>query len=106
MRILLTYCVVLSVLFMTTDSAADIAIEGHPHENTVHADELFDGQKGTESNNLESDHCESCCHGHFAGMILRLSPLSVVMNAHVFVPGHPEHVRTLNQAPPTPPPNA
>ena len=104
MRTLLTYLFVLCVLFMTTDSAADIAIEGHPHENTVHANEVLDSQTGTE--HLDPDHCESCCHGHFAGLIYRLVPNSIAISGSEYFPDPQDHAQNLNLAPPTPPPNA
>lgn len=103
--------VLISVLFLSLDSAADRVSDGHPHGG-------MDDVNGTlllclsptvddeEHRDIDENHCEHCCHGH-ASSIATDARKNAVLN-----PTSPAS-RRLTQlnardgtAPPTPPPNA
>lgn len=110
MRKFLCHCVMLSVLFMSVEGAADVASEGHPHSDDL-AHQLDadmpvspDTNSDTDSDR-DADHCEHCCHGHVVSITVQLlAPTLLGVTDHQRR-GAP-HVVNHAQAPPTPPPNA
>jgi hypothetical protein len=98
--------VMISVLFMSVDGAADSVIKGHAHgDGATHvADNIESNPPGdTEP---DSDHCERCCHGHSASISVTVAEVTapfVTADQHT---GRSGYVRNFAQAPPTPPPNA
>ncbi len=107
MRQFLYYFVMLSVLFMSLDAAADTVIEGHPHSDdpTHQIDKLKTSSVDAPANtDLNTDHCEHCCHGHCANIIDQFAPTIPPTNARDPINGRVRGIRNLAQAPPTPPP--
>jgi len=101
--------VILSVLFMSADGAADIAIKGHPHGDG--AAYQLDDSDSTASDSLSQtdshgDHCEHCCHGHSASMAAQLASITTPLIGCDHLARRAPHVSNFAQAPPTPPPNA
>ncbi|ANO49999.1 hypothetical protein BA177_01080 [Woeseia oceani] len=103
--------VLISVLFLSLDSAADRVSDGHPHGgmddvNGTLALCLAPTLDDEEHNDIDENHCEHCCHGHAS---------SIAMDAGKNAAPNPaaSASRRLSQlnardgtAPPTPPPNA
>ncbi len=104
--------IIVSVLFMGMEGAADMLFDGLPHadEAASHEDEfghsLAAHDDETFSGDLSDEHCKHCCHGHSAGVTGEFASISTP-----FVPsdvdiGCSTPVHNYAQAPPTPPPNA
>jgi len=107
MRRFLYHFVMLSVLFMSLDGAADITITGHPHgDDPAHQiDTLKSSSAETPADSdLNLDHCDHCCHGHGANIITQVTSITSVSNAGDQLDGCSRLVDNLAQAPPTPPP--
>lgn len=111
MRSFICNFVIFSVLFVGLESAADVVVDGYPHEEiTTHQDEfghqLDAHEDGTPDSELDGEHCNHCCHGHSPGFAAQLT----VMTPHYATDEHhtrrSDHVHNLAQAPPTPPPTA
>lgn len=102
---------IFSVLFVSLESAADVAMLGNLHDDdTTHLEEfghqLDAHEDGTPDRELDGDHCDHCCHGHspiIAKLSTPMTPLTAASESRV---GRSVHIRNLAQAPPTPPPNA
>ncbi len=110
MRKLLCHFVMLAVLFMSVEGAADVASEGHPHsDNLAHQlDADLPESPDTNSNtdpDRSDDHCEHCCHGHVVSITVQLHTPTLT-GATDHQRGGAPHVVNHAQAPPTPPPNA
>lgn len=111
MRMFIGYLVIFSVLFVGMESAADVVVDGYPHEDiTTHQAEfghqLDAHEDGTPDRELDGEHCNHCCHGHSTGIatsIFAMTPIASTDQPHA---GRSDHMRNLAQAPPTPPPNA
>lgn len=99
--------IILSMLFLSLDGAIDIASQGHPHEDAAElagVDGLAAKVPGGDTD-TERNHCEHCCHGHVASIVMQLPSMSF----HTTVAGFPPPVVfnfRHSKAPPTPPPNA
>lgn len=111
MRAALCHFVILSMLFMGMDGAADMASEGHPHSDQVahQFDTSNPGSPDTESDTdsgQDVDHCEQCCHGHTASVIAQFPLLAPTTGTGDHLCLLTRHVVNDAQAPPTPPPNA
>lgn len=96
--------VILSVLFLSVDGAADTVTKGHAHGDGA-AYQLSEDppDSGTEE---FSDHCERCCHGHSTNMTLQAGSEATSLIERDHIARYVAHVRNFLQAPPTPPPNA
>ena len=101
LRPFVSYLFIFSLLFMSIESAVDIAGGEHPHgddyAHVMDSDDLHESDADTDS-----DHC---CHGH-TGSIANTTPvLNCEVTEQQFVHYQP-HFLNFSQAPPTPPPNA
>jgi len=101
--------VMISVLFMSVDGAADVATSGHPHGgdpgHLIDEHSVVSPNANSESE-IDIDHCEHCCHGHtssITGRVTIVVPMLIASDQRV---GRTPHVYNIAQAPPTPPPNA
>ena len=101
--------VMISVLFMSVDGAADVATTGHPHggdpEHFID-EHTITSLDATSESELDIDHCDHCCHGHtpsITGQVTTALPTLILSDQRI---GIAPHVRNFAQAPPTPPPNA
>jgi len=78
---------------------------GHAHIDhaSIHLE-----QEVASSTTLDvaSDHCEHCCHGHFASITSPAISNSTPLLAANHLPGRVPFSKNFGQAPPTPPPNA
>ncbi len=100
--------VMISVLFMSVDGAADIETSGHPHGDG--AASLVDSQSAptadvASNSDFDIDHCEHCCHGHtfsIVGQVTVVLPPMIETDLQVAIA---PQVRHSAHAPPTPPPN-
>ena len=101
--------VMISVLFMSVEGAADIVIKGHSHaDGPVHQLDGSESTKPDPNSDTEgnSDHCERCCHGHTASITAQVAAIKTPFATGDHQLGRSPHVRNFAQAPPTPPPNA
>jgi hypothetical protein len=101
--------VMISVLFMSVDGAADLASSGHPHggDSGHFIDEGTAVSKDTTAkSDPDIDHCEHCCHGHTSSITVSVTILMPTVVANDQRSCRAPHVGGLAQAPPTPPPNA
>lgn len=104
--------VMISVLFTSVESAAELLVDGLPHAVDVVSHESEFGhsleahQDGTSSDELDDEHCKHCCHGHSPGVISQFTSLTTSFVAREHTVGRSAYVRNFAQAPPTPPPNA
>lgn len=103
--------VMVSVLSVSLEGAADIVVDGYPHgDETSHQEEFghslvaHDGEQSDTE--LDGEHCDHCCHGHSAGVTNSIASLATPFVAADQKAGRSAHVRKFAQAPPTPPPNA
>ena len=101
--------VIISVLFLSVDGAADSVIKGHAHA-AGSAHQFDNGAGATPDNTSDTeangDHCERCCHGHTAGITAQVAAIMTAFATGDNEPGRSPHVRNFAQAPPSPPPNA
>lgn len=107
MRFFVCTAMIVSMLFLSLDGAMDIVSQGHPHGDAaelVDADSITTKLPGSDTGS--ENHCEHCCHGHFAGIVVQLAsmalhpaPGTLRSPPILFDLGHA-------RAPPTPPPNA
>ncbi len=99
--------IMISMLFMSVDGAADLVNQGHPHgDSAVHQVSNLDATEKAQTADSEGDHCERCCHGHTASMTTQIVSMNTApMNSDSRIARSP-HVRNFAQAPPTPPPTA
>ncbi len=111
MRTVFLHVLMFSLLLTGVEGATDIAMDGAPHGTELsHEDDfghsLEAHKDATTDGELNDDHCQHCCHGHSAGITGQFattpSPL-ITAGRHTISSAH---VRSLGQAPPTPPPNA
>jgi len=101
--------IVISVLFMSVDGAADIASTGHPHGgDPAHLidDHSVVSQDTTSESEFDIDHCEHCCHGHTSSIVAYVTVVTPTLIGNDQQPCCAPHVGNFAQAPPTPPPNA
>lgn len=111
MRSVICHFVILSVLFVGLESAADVVMDGYPHGDDASHQEEFGHQldaheDGSPSSELDGEHCQHCCHGHSAsitGDITIAVPTLVADDPRI---RRAPYVGNFAQAPPTPPPNA
>ena len=98
--------VMVSVLMMSVDGAADSVTKGHAHGGD--AAHVLDGgdAKTTSSSEADGDHCERCCHGHTASVTASVTAATTPYSKSQHALGRSANLRSFAQAPPTPPPNA
>jgi len=99
--------VMISVLFMSVDGAADVASTDHPYGGApaYFVDKHTGSSPATGlGSTLDVDHCEHCCHGHTSSITGHVSVVVPVLIAGDYQVRRAPHVRNLAQAPPTPPP--
>ena len=106
MRFFVCITIILSILFLSLDGAIDIASQGHPHEDAA---ELVDAGSVAAKipggdTDTEPDHCEHCCHGHVANIVVQLPSMPFYATATGFSAPIAFSLRH-SKAPPTPPPN-
>lgn len=100
--------VMVSVLFMSVEGAADSVIEGHAHgDGASHSSDTLEPADLDPASDPEPDaeHCEQCCHGHTVSVMATGAPsaTSFIVSDHAAGARAPAH--SFVQAPPTPPPN-
>ncbi len=108
MRILLSNFIVLSLLFLSMDGAADRVSVSHPHDDgqarQVDVTKSMSADTGTDVD--PDEHDTHYCHGHVAGISVSFAvaaaPAGVADPRYGVMP----YLLTYAQAPPTPPPNA
>ena len=101
--------VMISVLFMSVDGAADSVTRGHAHGDAAkHSAALLEPAEAdhTSDTDPDTDHCERCCHGHSAGISATVASATTPFMRSDHGAGRSAFVRNFAQAPPTPPPNA
>ncbi len=100
--------VMISVLVMSVDGAADSVTKGHAHGGD--AAHLLDGSDDHQTSSSEAeadvDHCERCCHGHTASVTATVAAAITPYSKSEHARSRFVYVRNFAQAPPTPPPNA
>lgn len=108
MRSFWSIAVMISVLFMSVDGAADTAINGHAHgDGAYHQDNDHPAHPDqTSDTEGAGDHCERCCHGHTAGITSQVAAIKTPFVAGSHEPSRSPRVRNVAKAPPTPPPTA
>lgn len=89
---------------MSVEGAADMGKSGHAH--TDHASEHVSAVTVEAASDVDANHCDHCCHGHFSGIT------SPIVSSHAFAYTS-EHqsarksiINNFGHAPPTPPPTA
>ena len=95
---MLRCALVLAILFVALDGAADSLNSGH-----LHAADIVEH---LDAAHVDDDHCERCCHGHVSWMI---TFASLHLQSQPSDDTHTRWVASLTntaQAPPTPPPNS
>lgn len=103
MKSILCHLLLISLLFVSIEGAADLGEVGHAHTGHAHegTDTVVD-----PAQDIEAGHCEHCCHGHTVAVVgsekAGLIP-SPVTNLRA---RHSNHFANFPQTPPTPPPNA
>ena len=98
--------VMISVLFMSVDGAADSVTEGHAHgDGAIHVTDNLASDPPSDTD-PDSDHCEQCCHGHSASMSATLASVTTPFVTADQRTSRSAYVRNFAQAPPTPPSNA
>ena len=98
--------VMVSMLVMSVDGAADSVTTGHAHGGDA-AHSLHDSDTNTTSSSeADGDHCERCCHGHTASVTASVAAAITSYSKSEHARSRFVHVRNFAQAPPTPPPNA
>jgi hypothetical protein len=108
MRFIVSALIVISMISINLESAADSIIGSHSHgSDSAHFPSLGETPE-SQQQDLESgtDHCKKCCQGHSTG----ISTTVVSLKMHV-LEANPNHcqsifVKNYAHAPPTPPPNA
>jgi hypothetical protein len=105
MHTFLCHLLLISMLFVSIEGAADMGKSGHVHDE--HANFHADPEgSGSDVADIDADHCDHCCHGHLAG----ISPAANSNQCQILTDNdHPRRssfVKNYAQAPPTPPPNA
>ena len=104
--------VMISVLFTSVESAADLLVDGLPHADDMVSHESEFGhsleahEDETSGGELDDEHCKHCCHGHSAGATGQFSSVTTSFVRSELTVGRPAFVLNFAQAPPTPPPNA
>ena len=111
MRFLICHIVILSVLFVSLEGAADMVMDGVPHgDDTAHQSEfghpLEEHDGSVPDSELDGDHCNHCCHGHSSTITSQVASVIAPVIASDSRAEHNNQVRNFAQAPPTPPPNA
>jgi len=112
MRTLLCHGLLLSLIFASVEGAADLMVDGFPHDTEVvsHQDEFGHSQEahedGTSGSDVNDDHCKHCCHAHSAGITSQFDTLSKPAWVREPIVERSSYLLNLAQAPPTPPPNA
>ncbi len=100
--------VMISVLFMSLDGAADIESTGHPHGDDggqLYAAQTVSSVDTASASDFDVQHCEHCCHGHtfsIVGQIAAILPSLIDTDQQAAVA---PQIRHSAHAPPTPPPN-
>lgn len=98
--------VMISVLFMSVDGAADSVTEGHAHgDGAIHVADNLESNPPIDTE-PDDDHCERCCHGHSTSISVTVAEVTAPFVAVDQRTGRSGYVRNFAQAPPTPPPNA
>jgi len=109
-RSVISYMMVVCLLFMSLEGAIDSAIaaqksqtNGYSHhlDSSDHATNIADHSSGEQSD----DHCEDCCHGH-TSCPSALSNITAPGDIRVSVFYKQPQFQYLALAPPTPPPTA
>jgi len=105
MRSLICHLMLISLLFVSIEGAADMSKTGHAHSDHSSEQAELDALDKPVPDQDE-DHCDRCCHGHTSGISCNLSgaPLSALDDTHRR--GLQPFIKNYAQAPPTPPPNA
>ena len=109
MKTFLQNIVILSLVLVSLEGAADVFAENFPHgDETSHLEEFGHGLQahGGELSDAELDgeHCQHCCHGHCsasASTAIAYSPLLVQNRQSLYT----SNITERPLAPPTPPPN-
>lgn len=105
MNTFLTYLVLISMLFVSIEGAADMGKSGHAHDE--HASLHIDPDEvGAAIPDKDASHCDHCCHGHINVIGSVLIPIHSRIPAGNQRPLSSLFVKNYAQAPPTPPPTA
>jgi len=101
--------VILSMLFMSLDGAADLVIKGQPH----------DGESGhvliayavispdiIPVHDADIGYCAHCYHNHVASIPAQVASITMTLTPGDRFVARSRHLRHLALAPPTPPPTA
>jgi len=108
MQSLVQQFLIISVLFLSTEGAWDLANEPHPHGNHDTQQSDMDDQATIDPDPLadaDDDHCGSLCHGHLTSIAVELASFDLVLSDGYY-PLNPKLISNGLRAPPTPPPNA
>jgi len=112
MQILIRQLLIISVLFMGTEGAWDLAIEPHAHgdqytQQAAADDQNLADQAGSDPDRMpdgNNSHCGHSYHGDTSSIAVNLANFSLILcddyhalNSTLF--------SSRSQAPPTPPPN-
>lgn len=103
MKAVLCHLLLISLLFVSIDGAADMAREGHAHAEHAEQQESSDDPSNPD---IDSNHCDRCCHGHAPGISSAVASSAVNNSATDHEHHHAPSIQNLGQAPPTPPPTA
>lgn len=111
MRSSICQLIVVSLIFVSLEGAADVVTEGVPHgTDEVHQSEFghplkaHDGE--SSDTELDDEHCQHCCHGHSAAVAARFESIKTPLTSNRYRSGRSANHRDFARAPPTPPPNA
>ncbi len=113
MRSSVCHFLILFLLYVSVEGAADVFAEGVPHNDE--AGHLYQPDSGFAptaqdgdlySGELDGEHCKHCCHGHAATIVASLGPPVAGAAGDQQKSGLSVVVARYSRAPPVPPPNA
>ncbi len=112
MQTLIRQLLVISVLFMGTESAWDLAIESHAYgDQYAHQSDSGDqdsaNQAGSDPDQLpdgNNSHCGHSYHGDASSIVVNLANFGLTLSDDYYALNSTLY-SSRSQAPPTPPPN-